>query len=448
MANPLIYPDGQKFRTSCDKCLTSKVKCSQDRPSCWRCSQSGQDCIYSPFRRLGRPPKGPGAETFTVANIFGPTPEQASTTVDKAYQHFDVYDPLEMTSGDFETHFDVPHVSEAFGPELNQGDVQDARTILSKNSALRISSSVDFSRFANSATEENETGYQSDISRKRKSDVAVGLQPRPSLSRGRSDDIQHPKCIPQSQEQPFAYPNQWHNVCLEHLTKPQSGWSPPRRTWRSPSHATSESEEHNVAGNAMELESTATGDACHGGCHRDLSELLQRLGECEDMLALPVDEVLTLSRDVQLKRQKFIHCTVCTAKSNNRTNLTLTIMAFRNILLLMEKLYEAGADSPSQCRSGGSNRDSTPLHDGYPLSVGNYVVDESVKAKFLDELIATHLDKIMSMLKDLSRSIDQSCRDVNSRVAREFMSDAQHRAALLRKRLLLCPCKDYPSPVF
>lgn len=46
-----------KYRTSCDACLNAKIRCSQSKPSCGRCNQSGQICNYSQYRRLGRPPK-------------------------------------------------------------------------------------------------------------------------------------------------------------------------------------------------------------------------------------------------------------------------------------------------------------------------------------------------------------------------------------------------------
>jgi hypothetical protein len=45
-----------KFRSSCDACSTSKVKCDQQRPRCLRCINLGVHCNYSPSRRIGKPP--------------------------------------------------------------------------------------------------------------------------------------------------------------------------------------------------------------------------------------------------------------------------------------------------------------------------------------------------------------------------------------------------------
>ncbi|KAL2130207.1 hypothetical protein VTI74DRAFT_6774 [Chaetomium olivicolor] len=44
-----------KFRSSCDACLNTKVKCSQTKPSCTRCIRHGYKCVYSRYRKIGRP---------------------------------------------------------------------------------------------------------------------------------------------------------------------------------------------------------------------------------------------------------------------------------------------------------------------------------------------------------------------------------------------------------
>lgn len=46
----------RKFRSSCDACSASKVKCGQEQPHCSRCENLGLHCNYSPSRRMGKPP--------------------------------------------------------------------------------------------------------------------------------------------------------------------------------------------------------------------------------------------------------------------------------------------------------------------------------------------------------------------------------------------------------
>src|SRR4051794_24715218 len=60
-----------KLRTSCDTCQQSKVKCNQAKPCCHRCLQHGIDCVYSPVKRVGRPPK---PTTANVASSEGSGP--------------------------------------------------------------------------------------------------------------------------------------------------------------------------------------------------------------------------------------------------------------------------------------------------------------------------------------------------------------------------------------
>ncbi|KAJ5634599.1 C6 zinc finger domain protein [Penicillium herquei] len=48
-------PPGFKFHSSCDTCLKAKIKCSQAKPTCARCLQHGRRCVYSPYRKIGRP---------------------------------------------------------------------------------------------------------------------------------------------------------------------------------------------------------------------------------------------------------------------------------------------------------------------------------------------------------------------------------------------------------
>ncbi|PGH02022.1 hypothetical protein AJ80_08916 [Polytolypa hystricis UAMH7299] len=52
----------RKLRLSCDNCFAAKVKCSKNRPTCDRCSNTGVVCHYSVSRRAGKP-KGSSQRT-------------------------------------------------------------------------------------------------------------------------------------------------------------------------------------------------------------------------------------------------------------------------------------------------------------------------------------------------------------------------------------------------
>lgn len=55
MAAQSIAGRGPKYRTSCDSCQATKVKCGQEKPSCRRCTVQELVCVYSLSRRMGRP---------------------------------------------------------------------------------------------------------------------------------------------------------------------------------------------------------------------------------------------------------------------------------------------------------------------------------------------------------------------------------------------------------
>jgi hypothetical protein len=53
--SPPLTSQTQKLKDSCDKCSSSKVRCTKEKPSCARCDKLGYTCFYSPARRVGRP---------------------------------------------------------------------------------------------------------------------------------------------------------------------------------------------------------------------------------------------------------------------------------------------------------------------------------------------------------------------------------------------------------
>ncbi|PVI04612.1 hypothetical protein DM02DRAFT_518479, partial [Periconia macrospinosa] len=46
-----------KLRSTCDACISAKIRCSRDMPQCFRCQIYKINCVYSLSRRMGRPRK-------------------------------------------------------------------------------------------------------------------------------------------------------------------------------------------------------------------------------------------------------------------------------------------------------------------------------------------------------------------------------------------------------
>lgn len=78
----LIPSQSQKLKDSCDKCSSSKVRCTKEKPSCARCDKLGYTCFYSPARRVGRPyrSKEPSSGEKISEESDRPPTKQAQTT--------------------------------------------------------------------------------------------------------------------------------------------------------------------------------------------------------------------------------------------------------------------------------------------------------------------------------------------------------------------------------
>lgn len=79
--------NGTRLRTSCDACQNLKVKCSQDKPSCRRCSKNRLDCVYSPLRRMGRPKKSSAVPPAASSITSSPSPITSVTPRSKSQLH-------------------------------------------------------------------------------------------------------------------------------------------------------------------------------------------------------------------------------------------------------------------------------------------------------------------------------------------------------------------------
>lgn len=76
--------NGTRLRASCDACQSVKVKCSQDKPSCRRCSRTGLGCVYSPLRRMGRPKKRASAAPSAASSS---PPTDSATPMAQSRSH-------------------------------------------------------------------------------------------------------------------------------------------------------------------------------------------------------------------------------------------------------------------------------------------------------------------------------------------------------------------------
>ena len=125
-------PRKQKFRSSCDSCSTSKVKCDQALPSCARCVNVGIKCNYSPSRRMGKPPtirrespaKSHSAKTSGKRSLLSPPPSSVSSNEQVT---FDAQNPsldaFFLDSADF---MQMQWQPSTFSPASGPGDTNNS----------------------------------------------------------------------------------------------------------------------------------------------------------------------------------------------------------------------------------------------------------------------------------------------------------------------------------
>lgn len=83
-------PRQEKLRSSCDGCSSSKVRCEKQHPSCFRCQELGQVCIYGKSRRRGKPASKPyGSGTAPSGKAVHPTWDYSTELSQVSIENFD-----------------------------------------------------------------------------------------------------------------------------------------------------------------------------------------------------------------------------------------------------------------------------------------------------------------------------------------------------------------------
>lgn len=68
-----IEPPKEKFRSACDACAASKVRCTKEQPICQRCARLDIECVYGLSQRRGKPPMNRDRELSVSGPILPET---------------------------------------------------------------------------------------------------------------------------------------------------------------------------------------------------------------------------------------------------------------------------------------------------------------------------------------------------------------------------------------
>ncbi|KAK3938478.1 hypothetical protein QBC46DRAFT_410191 [Diplogelasinospora grovesii] len=198
---------------------------------------------------------------------------------------------------------------------------------------------------------------------------------------------------------------------------------------------------------------------CSGECTKTLSEMLARLDECHtggDDYEVSLDTLLGLDRELHQTTKRTLTCRRCMEKPSGQTGIMLAIMAQGNLLGLFERQQDVATKESAPLRDmrRTGNQQQQPqqqqnqfglgcsVSSQFPwtdksLLVGNFTVNDEVKAVFLRQLLLIYVENLGSILSELGRNADLVLKDVNRKISKEMVADIYRRASFLRGKLWL-----------
>ena len=485
-----------RYRTSCDACLSSKVKCSQNKPSCWRCTQHGQSCVYSQYRRIGRPPKrhslgGPTPKSQQThksqqsksrgnniniqrKHASTPHPEPVSKILPairrdsaapansvanfEGAETLDTTDPHEMTWDftDVWTHEDmaacVPsETSDAFGA-IDNLDIRVYPTpVTTSLEPDDLSSTLDSTSTVKS-------------SRDRRHHVTASPSPRVSDDHGRGTPpylalISRPGCS-------SGTSSGYASISTSHSTEPRrqrrllrpisnTAFLTTNRGASTSQHMTNEApnKDTQYLFPSAYLPASPAPGPCLIQCHSRLSEQLNRLSDIRSAaITVSYDKLLALAEQTRQDRQKVLACQACFTHTRSCQTLLLLIMVIDALLALFEgdnpncvlpvvDTVSFGSLDPAV--EPDSPRSPPPLRQSFhlPLIVGRFEVEKSLQTSFLSHLLRRHFESQKLAVEEIhsrisSYQIMAVKGDLRYRVAAELLRDMSERIQELSGRVV------------
>ncbi|KAE8143854.1 hypothetical protein BDV38DRAFT_276923 [Aspergillus pseudotamarii] len=525
-----------KLRTACDNCQLSKVRCSRGKPSCWRCSQSGVKCVYSPLRRTGRPPKNnvnnaatqreraASTRLSTGNSLQNRSPRDIITQKASPDRHRPPQDAT--TANEVATACsparlqqpltEVAACSSALGDaipavhSMTNAVCQD----LSQNAALSVAnldmgvSASDFSTLdmdldldmsmwempsMPDLAMDHSHGDIGPTAMAGSQTDEIGHLPLESIISSPSttfDTHQPSDCAHRARNKPpttlmsglsaLSTAMPISGVCEEIADNGLASPPPSDLTTALSSHHTSSLSGARTVCVASSTREHAGNRPCSldGTCYKALSGLLTKLGDFDlsQAEAAPLDGLLCIDRELQHKLRMALNCGHCTRMPSNQNLLIIIYMSLDSLLCLFEKQQSQPKDNSGSANGYRKQRSSTttaaiaaapqrhlmshsrqppsPLPHGRPddtssrsqrqfpwtdqsLLVGSFLVDDVVKASFLQRLILDYIDNVLSILAELETIADTIMKGVNCMISRQKADDIYKRAYFLRARLLL-----------
>ena len=476
----------RRIRNSCDACQEAKLGCGQEKPTCRRCVRHNQPCVYSPFRRIGRPRRSTTTQSTNATDTAKPRSKPQSrdkensgttTTTTTAASHdptssASVDHDLSATScpvsvdhgrgpslslvsepfNDFSNHFDPnPSVLDELDPFLNGQDFADLEPSFSDQHGAHMAGLL--SKADNAML-----------------DLQQSMQPRPNSS-NMANVYQLEDAMTRSLNQTFPteresttnpIPHQERNAdgpgvaSTPGLTSgtsyidqmdfdmgPSDDWSyvgeevvifPLIQNHQQGTRADNVS----YANSPGPSPAAPTQSSCNKNCYPSLIQQLAHLNEhLSEGFKPSLDVILQVERDTRSLRGKILDCK---ARFHNRSIFLLLAVVIEQVMRLLETIAHDEGDSSFREDTNNVGRTRYDRGSGAPASyvsqctllVGEFEVDDETKASFIKRHLLFRLHRFVNMLTDLGQLMNNDLKDINLKTARDMLRDVFQRIELLR----------------
>lgn len=437
-----------KLRTSCDGCQEAKLGCSQEKPTCRRCARHGTTCVYSPFRRIGRPRKSTNPRSSTTTK-----PRSKNGSVDE--RHF--VSPIERqpdviadTQGGGVKTLPVPPSSPA-STDNGCGSwypwSTDGTSLCTMNMDMSANFMDGLEPFPNT-TDYLDLGSCFDTHHDMlmnypmplaDDDIRPSMQPTPPSSID-DDTSVFGEAMTRSPTQNAMDSSPIYNIHQQSLIKEIKSEAAHadfadltpfqnKAAYVKTEHINpiSQRMKEELSNNphfastpslspSSSINNSLPSSSCKKRCSTSLMQQLASLSSIVSDTPYPsIDTILSVDRDTSSLLSRLHTCNTCVS---NKSNHLLFSMVVEQITRLFETL-------PNSYQNTNSSSCS--------LQVGNFRVDDSsAKAEILKRLLLSRFISLNTTINEFSQMIDDDGADYNTKAAREKLGDVHQRLDVLR----------------
>ena len=472
----------RKFRNSCDACQEAKLGCGQEKPTCRRCLRHNQPCVYSPFRRIGRPRRSTNTQPTNATDTpkarskpqnrdkdrTGTSPaatSHAAPTSSASVDHdlLAASRPVSVDHGggstlsllsepfnEFSSHFDTnPSILDELDPFLNGQEFVDLEPSFSDQHGVQMTgplSKADNAVLDLQQSMQSHPGSSNMASMFQLEDAMTRSlnQTFPAEQESTSNQMLHQERntdVSGAASTPALTSGTSYTDQMDFDMGPGDGWSFVGEEVVYPlvqSHQKSTRANNATFANSPgPSPALSAQSSCSTNCYPSLIQQLAYMNEhFSEGFKPSLDVILQVERDTRSLRHRILGCK---ARFHNRSIFLLLAVVIEQVMRLLETIAHEEADSSSREGTGNVGRTRYDRGSGAPsyvsqctLLVGEFEVDDETKASFVKRHLLFRLHRFVNMLTDLGQLMNSDLKDINLKAAMDMLRDVFQRIELLR----------------